>query len=505
MGKLEIDDVTMRFGDVVAVDRVSLTVAEGETVVLLGPSGCGKTTLLRLIAGFNRPTAGAIRIAGRTVASPTVMVPPEKRSLSMVFQSYAVWPHKTVFENLAYGLRLRHLDAAAITAKVNDALATVRMDAYGQRYPAELSGGQQQRVALARALVLEPEILLFDEPLSNLDATLREHMRFEIKTLLGKLKITCIYVTHDQSEAMVIADRVAVMNRGRIELLDPAAIHDGNAVGDHHRLALIMSYINAGDLELAEQRLDLKAHVLAQRRIEIAQGLVEQQDLRLEHKGACKRDALLLAARKLSRIARAISVHPHGRERVIDLGGDRGSVQVAQPQPIGEIFEDGLVRPHRVALEHHRERALLRRNHYGRRRHSPADDANGAGRRPVEARDQAQKRRLATAARTEQHHGFALGDRERDAVDRHHVAEAHRYVVDLELAHRYDSTGGRTPCQGDLAGATGLERPLGGRIIGSESDHAESDYPEQPMNINIAGDKTTATAGKPPFEVERLG
>src|SRR5215470_10106406 len=219
MAKLEIDDITMRFGDVVAVDRVSLTVAEGETVVLLGPSGCGKTTLLRLIAGFNRPKSGAIRIAGTTVASPTVMVPPEKRSLSMVFQSYAVWPHKTVFENLAYGLRLRRLDAAAIAAKVNDALATVRMDGYGVRYPGELSGGQQQRVALARALVLEPEILLFDEPLSNLDATLREHMRFEIKALLGKLRITCIYVTHDQNEAMVIADRVAVMNRGKIEQL----------------------------------------------------------------------------------------------------------------------------------------------------------------------------------------------------------------------------------------------------------------------------------------------
>src|SRR5258705_2644918 len=219
MTKLEIDDVTVSFGDVVAVDRVSLEVEDGETVVLLGPSGCGKTTLLRLIAGFNRPKAGAIRIAGNTVASPSVMVPPEKRSLSMVFQSYAVWPHKTVFENLAYGLRLRHLDAATITAKVNDALATVRIDGYGQRYPAELSGGQQQRVALARVLVLEPDILLFDEPLSNLDATLREHMRFEIKTLLGKLKISCIYVTHDQSEAMVIADRVAVMNRGRIEQL----------------------------------------------------------------------------------------------------------------------------------------------------------------------------------------------------------------------------------------------------------------------------------------------
>src|SRR6478735_572851 len=127
MGKLEIDDVTMRFGDVVAVDRVSFTVAEGETVVLLGPSGCGKTTLLRLIAGFNRPTAGAIRIAGRTVASPTVMVPPEKRSLSMVFQSYAVWPHKTVFENLAYGLRLKRMAAAAMRSRIAHSLEMVRL------------------------------------------------------------------------------------------------------------------------------------------------------------------------------------------------------------------------------------------------------------------------------------------------------------------------------------------------------------------------------------------
>ena len=217
MAKLEIDDVTMSYGDVVAVDRASLTVADGETVVLLGPSGCGKTTLLRMIAGFVRPKSGEIRIAGRTVASPALMVPPEKRSLSMVFQSYAVWPHKTVFENLAYGLRLRRLDGKTIEGKVADALATVRMEAYAQRYPSELSGGQQQRVAVARALVLEPEILLFDEPLSNLDATLREHMRFEIKALLAKLKISSIYVTHDQNEAMVIADRVAVMNLGRIE------------------------------------------------------------------------------------------------------------------------------------------------------------------------------------------------------------------------------------------------------------------------------------------------
>jgi ABC-type Fe3+/spermidine/putrescine transport system ATPase subunit len=219
MAGLSIERVSVDFGAVRAVNEVSLDVAEGETVVLLGPSGCGKTTLLRLIAGFNTPVTGSVRIADRVVASPTVNVPPEKRSLSMVFQSYAVWPHKTVFENLAYGLKLRGLDKAAISAKVGAALEVVRMQDYAARYPSELSGGQQQRVALARALVLEPAILLFDEPLSNLDASLREHMRFEIKALLSKLKITSIYVTHDQNEAMVVADRIAVMNKGRIEQL----------------------------------------------------------------------------------------------------------------------------------------------------------------------------------------------------------------------------------------------------------------------------------------------
>src|SRR3979490_3047310 len=181
MASLDIEGVSGRYGSYEALDGLALHVDPGEVMVLLGASGCGKTSLLRMIGGFLQPDAGTIRIDGELVASDRVMVPPEKRRLSMVFQSYAVWPHKTVFENLAYGLRLRHLDAATITAKVNDALATARMDAYGLRYPSELSGGQQQRVALARALVLEPEILLFDEPLSNLHATPREHMRFHSK------------------------------------------------------------------------------------------------------------------------------------------------------------------------------------------------------------------------------------------------------------------------------------------------------------------------------------
>jgi iron(III) transport system ATP-binding protein len=222
MAKLEIESVSKNFGLYRALDTLSLQVAEGEVVVLLGSSGCGKTTLLRTIGGFIQPDAGVVRINGEVVASATVMVPPERRRLSMVFQSYAVWPHKTVFENLAYGLRLKRMPAAAMREKIAQGLELVRMSKYAERYPAELSGGQQQRVALARALVLEPQLLLFDEPLSNLDAGLREHMRFEIKAMLKQLGITAVYVTHDQNEAMVVGDRIAVMANGRIEQIGTA-------------------------------------------------------------------------------------------------------------------------------------------------------------------------------------------------------------------------------------------------------------------------------------------
>jgi len=217
MHKLELDSVVLNFGEVKAVDHVSMEAEEGESVVLLGPSGCGKTTTLRLIAGFLKPQEGTIRIEGREVASPTRMVPPDQRNLPMVFQNYAVWPHRTVWGNIAYGLKLRKLSRGEIERKVTRVLELVKMSHLKDRYPAELSGGQQQRVALARALVLEPTILLLDEPLSNLDATLREEMRFEIKDLKKKLGFTSIYVTHDQQEAMVIADRLIVMNDGRIE------------------------------------------------------------------------------------------------------------------------------------------------------------------------------------------------------------------------------------------------------------------------------------------------
>jgi len=222
MAGITIRGLSKNFGanaEVAAVSDINLEIADNSFVTLLGPSGCGKTTTLRLIAGYIVPDEGTIEVDGRTVSSASSVVSPESRGMGMVFQNYAIWPHKNVYENVVFGLKLRKVPAADAKKKVSDALALVNLAGLEQRYPNELSGGQQQRVALARALVLEPEILLFDEPLSNLDATLREHMRFEIKTLLGKLKITCIYVTHDQSEAMVIADRVAVMNRGRIEQL----------------------------------------------------------------------------------------------------------------------------------------------------------------------------------------------------------------------------------------------------------------------------------------------
>jgi iron(III) transport system ATP-binding protein len=227
VSSVELRGLTKRFGSQTVLDRVSLTVPHGQLICLLGPSGCGKTTALRLIAGFMEPTEGEIALGERIVSSPARTLPPEQRNVSMVFQSYALWPHMTVAENVAYGLKLRKLDRAAIAAKVAAILSTTRLGPLAERYPAELSGGQQQRVSLARALVVEPETLLLDEPLSNLDANLREEMRFEVRRLHDAYRYTTIYVTHDQSEAMTTADLIAVMNAGRVEQLGtPQQVYD---------------------------------------------------------------------------------------------------------------------------------------------------------------------------------------------------------------------------------------------------------------------------------------
>lgn len=220
MSKLVLKNIGKSYGNFEAVADFSLELQAGEFVSLLGPSGCGKTTTLRMIAGFMPPTSGTIAIDGETISSPNSTVPPEKRRMSMIFQSYAIWPNMTVGENVAFGLQVRKLGRAEIESRVAKMLDVVQMRALKDRYPSELSGGQQQRVALARAIVVEPEVLLLDEPLSNLDANLREEMRFEIRRLHDEFKITTVYVTHDQSEAMVTSDRIVVMNKGRIEQVD---------------------------------------------------------------------------------------------------------------------------------------------------------------------------------------------------------------------------------------------------------------------------------------------
>ncbi|MBN2552095.1 MAG: ABC transporter ATP-binding protein [Spirochaetales bacterium] len=217
MAQVTIKDVRKLYGQTVALDGFSVTVADGEFVTFLGPSGCGKTTSLRLVAGFIRPDNGSIRIGERSVSDAAVFVPPEERGVGMVFQSYAVWPHMNVYRNVAYPLKIKKIPRAEMTRRVEQALEMVKMPELIDRYPNQLSGGQQQRVALARALVMQPKVLLLDEPFSNLDAKLREEMRFELKALQKQTGITIIFVTHDQLEAMVLSDRVVVMDSGVIQ------------------------------------------------------------------------------------------------------------------------------------------------------------------------------------------------------------------------------------------------------------------------------------------------
>jgi len=225
---LELAGVTKRFDDFVAVDNVSLQMRKGERLALLGPSGCGKTTLLNIVAGFIEETSGVVTIAGRDMSA----YPPHKRNIGVVFQNYALFPHLTVFNNIAFGLKFRKLSRREIDAAVARALEIVRLESFGDRYPHQLSGGQQQRTAIARAIVIKPEILLLDEPLSNLDAKLREDMRADLLAILDDLAITTILVTHDQAEALSLAHRVAVINAGRVEQIgSPTDIYESPATG----------------------------------------------------------------------------------------------------------------------------------------------------------------------------------------------------------------------------------------------------------------------------------
>lgn len=229
MSRVIIENLYKSYDQNEIVKDFSIDIADGEFITFLGPSGCGKTTSLRMIAGFIEPSSGSITINDRLVSSVSrkLFVPPEERNLGMVFQSYAVWPHMTVFQNVAYPLTIKKVNRVDTHKRVMKVLEQVDMPSLSERYPHELSGGQQQRVALARALVMEPEVLLLDEPLSNLDAKLREDMRLEIKRLQRQTGITIIFVTHDQSEAMLLSDRVVVMERGRIhQIADPVTIYE---------------------------------------------------------------------------------------------------------------------------------------------------------------------------------------------------------------------------------------------------------------------------------------
>ncbi|MEJ5083222.1 ABC transporter ATP-binding protein [Ochrobactrum sp. MYb379] len=210
---VELNKLVKRFGDVTAVHEISLEIDEGSFVTLLGPSGCGKTTTLRMIAGLLSPSSGLIKIKGKDVTS----TPIHRRNLGIVFQNYALFPHKTIFDNVAFGLRYRSTPKAEIMRKVHDALELVQLPDVAERFPAQLSGGQQQRIALARAIVIEPDVLLLDEPLSALDANLRENMRVELKRIQSELGITTVFVTHDQAEALAMSDRIVVMRKGYVE------------------------------------------------------------------------------------------------------------------------------------------------------------------------------------------------------------------------------------------------------------------------------------------------
>jgi iron(III) transport system ATP-binding protein len=320
MASVSLRGLTKRFGpDTAAVRDLTLEVRHGEVLSLLGPSGCGKTTTLRLVAGFLEPDAGEIWVGDRRLSEPGKAVPPERRGMSMIFQSYAVWPHKTVAANVAYGLKFRDVPRADVAKRVRDALALVRLELLADRYPGELSGGQQQRVALARALVIEPQILLLDEPLSNLDANLREEMRFELRRLHEELGITTLYVTHDQAEAMVTSDRIAVMRDGGVEQVGaPREIYDSPAT------AFVARFVGGANL--------LPGVVAADQRVRLADGLALRTR---EARGLAPGAAVVLAIRP-HRIALAREARGDGETNTVTgrvtrvaYFGDRLDIQVA--------------------------------------------------------------------------------------------------------------------------------------------------------------------------------
>jgi putative spermidine/putrescine transport system ATP-binding protein len=339
MARLELEHLIKRYGrsaEAAAVQDLSLTVNDGEFVCLLGPSGCGKTTTLRMIGGFLKPDGGDVRIDGQSILGQ----PPERRPTAMVFQRYALWPHMTVWANIAFGLQVRRRPRSEIAQRVESTLELVGLPGLSRRYPGQLSGGQQQRVALARALVLEPRILLLDEPLSNLDAQLRIYMRAELTAIQRRVGITTVFVTHDQEEAMSIADRIAVMKAGVLEQMDapeeiyarPATLFVATFIGTMNRLEAFVDgdgHLRAGPFEVpAPDGLDAGNALVAG---------VRPEDLVLESRGAGAN----------ARIEHAVDL---GHYRRVTVAVEGASLLVFVPK--GEdLPTDGLtVRPRRVLV-----------------------------------------------------------------------------------------------------------------------------------------------------------
>ena len=331
---IELKNITKQFvtpdkaGTFKAVDDVSLQIEAGKFVTLLGPSGCGKTTILRMIAGFETPTAGDILVDGSRIND----LPPDKRDSAMVFQSYALFPHLSVFNNVAFGLELKQMPSTLIVEKVNAALRMVGLTGLENRQPNQLSGGQQQRVALARALVMEPSVLLFDEPLSNLDAKLRVHMRREIRQIQRQLGLTSVYVTHDQAEAMSLSDQVIVMNHGKIEQIgEPAEVYQKPASEFVADFIGVANFLDAEVLAIEAERTVVRLldtpFAIPGRRDDLQPGeqvrlVVRPETVRLA------RDGVFAAT-----VTYSTYMGP-SQEYSIDLGGVR--LQVEQPDPVGK-------------------------------------------------------------------------------------------------------------------------------------------------------------------------
>jgi iron(III) transport system ATP-binding protein len=328
---IEFRHVTKRYGDVAAVRDISFTIGAGHLVTLLGPSGCGKTTTLRMIAGLELPTEGSILIGGEDVTTRAAA----ERDVSMVFQSYALFPHMTVLQNVRYGLVVSGVAKAQADERARAALATVGLTGYDARLPSELSGGQQQRVAVARALVLEPAVLLFDEPLSNLDARLRRQMREEIRELQQRLQLTVVYVTHDQAEAMAVSDRIIVMDRAVIaqegaprELYEqPRDSFVAGFMGDANRVRGTLKRRDAthGDVRLGPVTLTLPHRGLADGDCEVA---IRPEGIELRHDGEAPIDATVRKAAYLGQLMEYTLATPIGDLFVISTGVDR-------PLPVG--------------------------------------------------------------------------------------------------------------------------------------------------------------------------